>query len=216
MLPLVDERGAEDPEDGARRADGGNVAREGEHCGGGAQAGDEVDEQEPQVADRALHRRPDPVEHQHVEADVDQARVQKGRRDHAVPLALRDADRLAVDQMGVSDQGVVDEQAPLRRVVERPALEEAEEEHADVEDHERARDDGVAAPEELSAGLPWAHRRALDAARRVIRAADADRREDHAVRADPAAAFRARHAGLAVGMAIAPQQLGHGPSVVTG
>ena len=51
-------------------------------------------------------------------------------------------------------------------------------------------------------------RRALRLAR-VVGAADPDRREDHAVGADPAPALRARDTRLAVRVPVAPEQLGH-------
>ena len=47
-------------------------------------------------------------------------------------------------------------------------------------------------------------------AARVVRAADADRPERHAVRADPAAALGARDVRLPVGMPVAAKRLGHG------
>ena len=53
-------------------------------------------------------------------------------------------------------------------------------------------------------------RRGLPSGRRVIRAADADRPVRHAVRADAAAALRARDVRLPVGMSVAAKGFRHG------
>ena len=55
----------------------------------------------------------------------------------------------------------------------------------------------------------WTTRAAPFGLTRVIGAANPDGGEDHAVGADPAPAFRAGDARLAVGVPVAPEKLGH-------
>ena len=87
---LEDEQCAEDPVDRAGRADRHRErAAEQERAGRAGDAGDEVDEQEAPRAERPLDDRAAPVEDEHVQGDVEQARVQEHRGDEPVPLVLR-------------------------------------------------------------------------------------------------------------------------------
>ena len=87
-LPLENERGAEDPEDRARGADGRAVRRVDERPGRTREPGDDVHQQEAPAPERLLDRRAYEPEEVHVEADVQQARVQERARDQPPPVAV--------------------------------------------------------------------------------------------------------------------------------
>ena len=76
--------------------------------------GDEVEREEAPAPERLLDDAAEPVEREHVEGEVEQARVEEHRRHEPVPLAV-EVDRGA-------DERAVEEQLParLRRGRRRP------------------------------------------------------------------------------------------------
>ena len=196
---LEDEQRAHDPEDRARGADRDSErAGQQERAGRAGEPRDEVHEEEAPGAERLLDDRPEPVEREHVERDVQHARVEEHRGDEPVPLAVQ------VDRR--PDQRTVLEDLPARRV-QAGALVDRDEVDEDVHRDERDRRRRLEAghrPTRLAHGarlLRRAHARLLD--RGVVGALDPDRPEVHAFLADRTAALRARDERLAVGMPIA-------------
>ena len=96
LLPLAleHERGAEDAEDRARGADGDRVRAQEQRPGRAGEPRDEVEREEAPAADRLLDRRADDPETNMFIPEVDQARVEEGSGDQAVPLALVEPARM--------------------------------------------------------------------------------------------------------------------------
>ena len=179
--PFQHEQRAHEREDRARCSDGrGARVRREQRAGAAAQGAEEVDDPEAQRADVALEPRAEDVERIHVEGDVQQVGVQEGGADDAPPVA--GCHRLAGQ----------------RAVLEDPARA-----HAAALGHER-RD--VDADQRVGHGrLPGGQRARAQSARapRALRAAHADRRGLHALRADGAIAARAAHARRLVRVPVA-------------
>ena len=159
--------------------------------------GNDVERQEASPPDRLLDRDADDPEHEHVHPEVDEAAVQERRSDQTPPLAVGEP---AGERRADVEGAFLEERA--RDPVESRALREVEEEDEDVDRDQRLRDERAAA---LVGGPADArgHARGALSHSRVVGAADPDWREDHAVRADAAAALGARDAGLAVRMPVA-------------
>jgi len=86
---LEHEQRSHDPEDRPGRPDRHCERAREQQCPRGArEPRDEVHEEEPPRAERLLDDRPEPVEREHVERDVQHARVEEHRGDEAVPLAV--------------------------------------------------------------------------------------------------------------------------------
>ena len=201
---LEHEERAHDPVDRARGADRRLQRSAEQECTGRArEARDEVDQEEPPGPERLLDDGSEPVEGEHVEREVEQARVQEHGRDHPVPLTV------GVDEC-TDQSAVVEERSPggrdARPLVDRHHVDE------DVDGDERDRRRGVES-RHLPARLSDRSLRARPAARRadtsVVGALDPDRGECHALLTDGPAALRARDEGLAVGMAIAVLGVAH-------
>ena len=199
---LEDQEGADQAEDRARGADRDGEGRaEPERAGRAGEARDEVDEQEARRPERLLDDRAEPVEGEHVEGEVEQAAVQEHRRHEAPPVAVRDGGSLERPVREELPAGEIDPAALRRR--------DHVDDDVDRDQHHRRRGRDGARP--TPHALDRAGGRRLDRADvRVIRAADPDRREGHAVLADRAAALRARDERLAVRMAVAMGRVRHG------
>src|SRR5262249_15186390 len=198
-LPLEYERGAEDPEYGAGRADGHRVRSEDERAGRPGEARDEVDDQEPRPAEILLYRRPHPVEEEHVEPEMDRPVVEKRRRDQAPPVAV--GDQRPEERSFLKDLAA--------DAVDRAARSELEQVDADVDPDQRSshkprRAGGREAPD----AAPHARDALCPAG--MLRTALPDRSRRHALGADRPPAFGAREIGLPIGMAVAPHRGGHG------
>ncbi len=198
-LALEDERGAEDPEERTRCADRrrpgcGQEQRAGRTC----EPGHDVDEREARAPDRLLHRCGDPPEEEHVHPEVDHAGVEEHRREETPPVAVRDEEAV---QRAVQVRIAVG-------VRERAAAADLPQEHGHVDPDQDLREQRARAldPEAFCAlddlGRPGRHAG-------VLGALDPDRREDHAVRAQPAPAVGAGDARLAVRVPVARQACRH-------
>ena len=64
------------------------------HAEAAAEQGDEVRQHEADAPERRFEELSEPVEHEHVEADVDEVGVEEPGRHEPVPLAVGDADQL--------------------------------------------------------------------------------------------------------------------------
>ena len=153
------------------------------------------------MAEVVLERRPDEPQHEHVQTEVDHAVVQEGGRDQAPPLAVPD-DRAEQHSLHPDPAALAVHGRSGRELEEVDAHVGADQREGDV------RAVAVERPRRLAGGTLGSGLLAGDT--RVVGAADPDRAEGHAVGADPAAAVRARHVRLAIGMAVAVQGLGHG------
>ena len=80
-----------------------------------------VDEREAPAPDRLLDRRADPPEKEHVEPEVEAARMQERGRDEPPPLALRDADEVPILDAD-ADQGALVEDLAARRAERSTAV----------------------------------------------------------------------------------------------
>jgi hypothetical protein len=207
LLALEHDGGAEDPEDRAGGPDGDRVGARDQRSGGAGDPRDDVEQDVPERPEPVLEGPADPPDGEHVHREVDRAVVQERGREQAVPLALGEPDDGAARVDPLDEEGAVLEDPAAVRI-HRRAAGELEQVDADVDPDQRLRDEARVARRALLDALDDAAR-ALRLAR-VLGAADPDRREAHAVGADPAAALRARDARLAVGVAVAPHRLGHG------
>ena len=113
-LPLEDHHRAEDAEDRAGGADG-DALRLDERAGRAREPGDEVEGEEAGAAEVLLDRRAEPPQREHVEADVDEVRVQEHRRDQPPPVAVRDLGAEEPQLRVEAAAGVVDARRPARR-----------------------------------------------------------------------------------------------------
>ena len=166
-----------------------------------------VHHQEAAGAERLLHGDPEHVQDEHVHAEVNQVRVEEHGGQHAPPLPAGEA---LVGQEDVADEkGALVVQRALR-VVEADTPNHGDDVHEDVERDQchrrRRRLRGEAAARRAHRPSRAVRRRAHA---RVIRTADPDRREGHAVLADGATALRARHERLAVRVAVAMRYVAH-------
>src|SRR5439155_22645573 len=87
-LPLENEERAEDPEDGAGGAHWHRRRSLDERTRRAGETGDEVEAEVARTAEVLLDGPADHPEREHVERDVDDARVQECRGDEAPPVAL--------------------------------------------------------------------------------------------------------------------------------
>ena len=201
---------AHEAPDRSRGADGESVRAQDERSGGACKPRDQVQEQIAPAAEVLLERRADEPQHEHVQSQVYGAVVEERCRDQPPPVALGDADSVTgrVDR-GRDEHAVLVDPAGVG--VDPGTCRELEQVDADVDADEDPRDEP-----DRGAQTPGGDLRALlgrgGGAFRMIRTADAYRPEDHAVRADSAAALRAGDVGLAVRMAIATKRFGHGLS----
>ena len=202
-----DERRRHQAEDRAAGADGdvGSAGQEERPERAGQQAG-EVDRDEADVPDRGLEQRAQDVEGEHVEQQVDQARVQEAAGDDPEDLvALREDARVpdSAHAPAVGDRVRADAAVHQQLVAALPAQHLGEEgEHVDGEErvgHERLH---------LAPADPDAH---LGALLRALRAAHPDRSRGHALGADRPAAVGARDSGLAPGVPVTGLSHGRQP-----
>ena len=201
-----DEECAEDPVDRARRTDRhGERPAEQERTGRAGDAGDEVDQQEAPGAERALDDRAAPVEDDHVQRDVEQARVQEHRGDESIPLVLR------VDLR--PDERAFREQLAAGLADAAAALVDGDQVHEHVErdqSHGRRSLEPRDRRPRMAGRLHRALRRpARGADARMVGALDPDRRERHALLADRSPALRARDERLAARVPVAVGRVAH-------
>ena len=197
-LALENESGTKNPEDRAGGANGDRVGRKNECTRRTGEARDEIDEQEPRAAEVLLDRRADPVEEEHVEAEVDGTVVQERGRDQPPPVAVCNQraeqrsllEDLAADPVDVSSRC------------------ELEQEDPDVDPNQRPCHEPNAAGAREPANSAR-HPRDTLRLPRVLGAALADRRRRHALGADRSATFGARDVRLSVGVPVAPHRSGH-------
>jgi hypothetical protein len=192
-LPLEYERGSEDPEDRARGADRRGIRRREQRPGRSSKARDDVDEQEARTAQEHLDRCAEPPQREHVEDQVEDVRVQERRGDQSPPVPVGHERA---------------EEQPLREdlptgVVDPRALYDGDDVNEHVDRDQHLGHVGISHGRSDRARGRARHLRGLGAIRRVLRAAQADRRGGHAFGADRTSAFRAGKARLAVRMAIA-------------
>src|ERR671932_2240043 len=98
---LEHEQRAEEAEDRARRADGQDERRLEKRARGAGEQRHEVEEEVAPAAEHLLERRADEPPDAHVQADVEEVRVQEAGRDEAPPVAVRDVG--AVEREPVDD-----------------------------------------------------------------------------------------------------------------
>jgi hypothetical protein len=159
--------------------------------GSSSRAPNEVDQGEAQPPHRRLQNGTEDPEREHVEEQVEEARVQEARRDDAPVLAVRNrcARQRAVGQKGTPAQAAA---AGGARAAERGA-----------EEHEHVDADQQVGQRRLIRRRARPHRAHPGALVRALGAAHADRCRRHAVRANRPSAVRTVNAGLAVLVAVA-------------
>ncbi len=214
-LALEHDRGAEDAEDRAGRADGRRKRIGVEEVGPRAdhqrsrssgETGNEIDPEIPEGPERLLDYLSDEPECDHVQREVQRPVVEEARRDQAPPLAFQQAEQLAVGPAVHDDEGalLVDRAAVAG---DRGTLGELKQVDADVDRDQRLRHDRRAPGRAPLNVLSDALRRS--GTTRVVGAADADGAERHAVGADAAAALGTGDARFAIRVPVAPERLGH-------
>jgi hypothetical protein len=204
-LPAFEhDAGAQDSEHRAGRADCELVGLGGEQ-GPGRPAEDrhEVEAEVTRAPEKRLERRAEPPEHEHVEDEVDDARVDEGGGDEAPPVTLGDPE--------------AHERAPFPDLARAPvavaALEKLKHVDEDVEPDEALRDEGARSRgrRDPRTGSRALHPGGLAGALWTL---DPDCREDHALSTDRAAAVRARDSGLVLRVPVTDLDLlGRGHSV---
>ena len=141
-------------------------------------------------------------------AEVQRAVVEEHARDEPPPLALREPADAVREQALDRQRAVLEDPARVR--VEPGAHQQLDEVDGDVDPDESQRHPRAPEVERPARSPRRALRRRLPpAGGGVVGAADADRPERHAVRADASSALRARHIGLPVRMPVAAEGLAH-------
>jgi hypothetical protein len=199
-LSLEHDGSAQDAEDRAGGSDRDARRCEEQGSGRAGEARDEVEQEVAAASDCQLNGRAEPPESEHVEGKVNRPVVEKRRGEEPPPVPR--GDRRAVESAFGED--------PIAGPVDVSPRRQLEQVDTDVHGDEDLGDDRAASLVAGAADTLFHACRPLRLSG-VVGAADADRREDHAVRADRAAAFRARDHRLPVGVAVAVHRLGHRP-----
>ena len=193
VMAFDNKRGAEDPEHGSRGSDRRCVrGHEQRPCRAG-ERGHEVEPEEPPVTEVALEYAAEPPERQHVEREMEEARVEKGARDEPVPFALR-------DERAEQGSALEDLTADVLDAAPGGDLGQVDD---DVDRDQRDGDRAGRQPCFRGFG-PGSRRASARCHARALGAADADRPEDHAVRADRAVAVGAADSRLDAGAGSRP------------